>query len=291
MQIVYHMGAHCTDEGQLLRCLLANRTALAEEGIEIAEPSRYRPIIGETLNALRGAPAGEEVQQTMLDAILAQDAPKRVVLSHDAYLGIPARVLENGRFYPVAPSKTAALRNLFPSHDVFFAMGLRNPATFLPALFQKMGSVSVEDFAALIDPMSIRWSDMLRGIRAQNPGTPLLVWCNEDTPLLWHEIVRMVSGHPAGMALRGRDDYLGRIMTEEGMRRMADYMESHPPGSEAQRRRVVSAFLDKFARPDQIEMEIDMPGWTEDYVEELSERYEEDLFTIEKLPGVTLLTP
>lgn len=291
MQIVFHMGAHCTDEGQILRCLLANRAGLGEAGIEIAEPARYRPILGETLNALRGAPAGAEMQATMLDAILTLDAPRRVVLSHDAYLGIPQRVLENGRFYPVAPAKTAALRNLFPDHEVFFALALRNPATFLPALFQKMQAPSLDDFAALIDPMGIRWSDLLRAIRAQNPETPILVWCNEDTPLLWHEILRMVSGHPAGMELKERDAFLGRIMTEEGMRRMADYLASHPPASEAQRRRVVSAFLDKFARPDQIEMEIDMPGWTEDYVEELSERYEEDLFIIEKLPGVTLLAP
>ncbi len=39
MEIVYHLGAHCTDEDRLLRCLLKNRGILAQQGIIVPGPT------------------------------------------------------------------------------------------------------------------------------------------------------------------------------------------------------------------------------------------------------------
>jgi hypothetical protein len=57
----------------------------------------------------------------------------------------------------------------------------------------------------------------------------------------------------------------------------------------AQRRRVVSAFLDKFAIPDKIEIGIDLPGWTEDTIRMLTESYDADVARIRAMPGVTFI--
>ena len=59
----------------------------------------------------------------------------------------------------------------------------------------------------------------------------------------------------------------------------------------AQRRKVVSAFLDKFARPDRLEFSFDLPDWTEETVAALTRRYERDLVYIAGLPGVTVIAP
>lgn len=58
-----------------------------------------------------------------------------------------------------------------------------------------------------------------------------------------------------------------------------------------QRRKVVSAFLDKFALPDRIETEVAMPGWTEDLVAEMTALYEEDVHRIAQMENVTFLAP
>ena len=58
-----------------------------------------------------------------------------------------------------------------------------------------------------------------------------------------------------------------------------------------QKRRVIAAFLDKFALDEEIEEELDMPGWTEELVAELTEVYDEDVLAIQRIPGVTVLTP
>jgi hypothetical protein len=58
-----------------------------------------------------------------------------------------------------------------------------------------------------------------------------------------------------------------------------------------QRRRIVGAFLDRYALDDEIEEELDLPGWTPDLVEDMSATYEDDMAEITRIPGVTLLTP
>ena len=42
MRIVYHLGAHCTDDERLMRCLLKNRDVLSAQGIVVPGPSKYR---------------------------------------------------------------------------------------------------------------------------------------------------------------------------------------------------------------------------------------------------------
>jgi hypothetical protein len=56
-------------------------------------------------------------------------------------------------------------------------------------------------------------------------------------------------------------------------------------------RKIVSAFLDKFALPDRIATEVEMPGWTEATVAELTRLYEEDVYRITHMPGVDFITP
>ena len=61
--------------------------------------------------------------------------------------------------------------------------------------------------------------------------------------------------------------------------------------SEAQKRRVITAFLDKYALEEEIEEELDMPGWTEELVERMTALYDADVEIIRAMPGVTFITP
>ena len=65
----------------------------------------------------------------------------------------------------------------------------------------------------------------------------------------------------------------------------------HPPQTIAQRRKIVMAFLDKFAVEDQIEMEVPLPGWTEELIEEITQIYEADTAEIAQIEGVEFIAP
>jgi hypothetical protein len=70
---------------------------------------------------------------------------------------------------------------------------------------------------------------------------------------------------------------------------MRDYLARHPASSATQYKRVVSAFLDKFALDDKIEMTVDMPGWTDELVAGLTAAYDEDVARIANMDGIDFI--
>lgn len=301
MQVVFHIGAHSTDEDRLLKSLLKNKAELARQGIVVPGPSRYRQLVRETVQALKGAAASADVQELLLDATMEQDTPAqgaaeqpladRLVLSNEHFICVVPRIFENGRLYDQTEEKIAALSNLFPGCPVEFHLSVSNPATFIPTLLARKGDLTYETLLQGTDPMGLQWSGMVERIRTANPAAALTVWCNEDTPLIWSQLLREISGVEPVTRLVGSFDLLAEIMTPDGLKRFRAYLDSHPPQTEIQLRRIISAFLDKFAIEDQIELELDLPGWTDVFVDSLTELYEEDMFRIQRMPGVNFITP
>ena len=290
MRIVYHLGAHCTDEERLIRCLLKNRAVLADQGIVVPSPTRYRKLLRDTAMQLKGASASTETQAIVLEQIMDEPQAARLILSWDSFLSFPAWTLTQG-FYAMAGERIAAFTQIFPEIQAEFHLAIRNPATFLPALRDLMSAKGQSDILTGVDPLSLRWSDAVRQILATVPGAEVTVWCDEDTPLLWPEVLQVVSGHAADTVLEDTDELLAIIMTADGLTRMKAYCAAHPPASVSQRRRIITAFLEKFARPDQIEVDVTLPGWTEALVTRLTDLYHEDVARIAAMPGVRLLAP
>ena len=288
MRIVYHLGAHCTDEDRLVRCLLKNRAVLAEQGIIVPSPTRYRKLMRDTAVQLRGGTATVENQALILDQIMEEAEAERLILSWDSFLSFPAWVIR-GSLYAAAGERIRAFTRIFPDIDTEFHLAIRNPATFLPALQSKVLAKGHEDILRGIDPVELRWSTAIEEILARNPGVPMTIWCDEETPLIWPEVLQAVSGHAPGTDLVDNDEVLAMIMSDIGLARMRTYIAEHPPESVAQRRRVATAFLERFARADRVEVEVDMPGWTHEVVAEMTHRYLEDVEYIRQMPGVTLI--
>lgn len=290
MRIAYHLGVHCTDNDRLVSTLARNQAVLTHEGICVPPPARYRTLIRDTAISLKGRVATPETQALVLDQMLDDPDADRLVLSWDSFLALPLWALK-GAFYPNGGERMRAIVNIFPEAEAEFHLAIRNPATYLPEMLKKQRGKSYEEFMDGLHPQDLFWSPLIRDLRAHCPDVPLTVWCDEDTPLLWPEVLRHVAGLDEGVALEGGDEVLRLLMTEDGMTRMEGYLATHPTRSEAQWRRVASAFLDKFARPEALNLTVDLPGWTEDLIEALTHQYEQDVARIAQLPGVRLLMP
>lgn len=295
MRIVYHLGAHCTDDERLLRCLLKNRGLLARQSIVVPGPTRYRALLRDTAQALKGQPASPDTEALVLEQIMEEDQADRLILSSDNFLAFVPWALDGG-LYPAAGERTRAFARIFPQTEVEFHLAIRNPASFLPALFgrqqaMKGGKPGYEEFVQDVDIFALRWSEVVDDILAHNPGIPLTVWCDEDTPLIWPEVLQAVAGCAPDTVLEDADDLLTSLMPAEGIKRMQAYITTHPITSVEMRRRIVSAFLDKFALKDKITVEVEMPGWTEATVETLTATYEQDVARIAATPGVRFLAP
>jgi len=293
MQVILHAGAHCTDDGRLLKTLFKNRDAFQQSGIALPRPRHYRQLLNATVKALSKRAVGPDSRMAFLDAILDSDADDvdRLILQSENFFCVPKLGFHKGRIYPLAGSRLSYLTHLFPEDEVELFLAIRNPASHLPAMFAATPHTQFIEFMDGADPRDIYWSDLIKSIREEAPDVRITVWCNEDTPLIWGELVREMAGLAANEPIKGAHDLLSEIMSPEGMTRFESYLTSHPDMTEMQTRRVISAFLDKFALEDMLEEELDLPGWTDALVEELTDQYEEDIFKISRIPGVTLLSP
>lgn len=293
MHIALHAGAHCTDEGRLIKTLFKNRAGFAEQGIAMPRPRHYRQLLLQTIKAIAQRGAGPDSRMAFLDAILEVDPEQvdRVILNAENFFCVPKIAVKKSRLYPKAGSRVAHLKTLFPTDDVELFLAIRNPATHLPAMFAATPHTSFIDFLDGADPRDLSWVDLIEDIRAEAPSVRLTVWCNEDTPLIWGEIIREMAGLAPGDAIDGAFDLLAEIMSPDGMSRFESYLSTHPEMTEMQTRRVMSAFLDKFALDEMVEEELDLPGWTTQLVDQLTDQYEEDVYEIARLPGVNLIAP
>jgi hypothetical protein len=290
MQIIYHLGAHFTDEDRLLKCLAANRDTLSKRGILVPDPKIYRGLLRDYAVKLRGKAASEAQQEEILTQIMGDQHAERLIFSWDSFMALPPWVLKE-TLYPAAGERVRAFSQLFPDMETQFFLALRNPATFLNQLYRRNKPESYDAFLAGSDPYELRWSYVIARILDINPSAQLTVWCDEDTPLIWPEVLRAVADLPTDIALLGESDLLASLMSGEGHSRMQAYIETRPPASVEQRRKIVSAFLDKFALPERIDMTLEMPEWDQDMVNDLTEIYDEDVAKILAAGKVTFIQP
>lgn len=293
MRIALHAGAHCTDDDKLLKCLLRNADRFRENGVAVPGPGRYRALLSDTLHSLGDAMPSPEAREVLLDAILTDDSDQvsGMILSHENFFSPPRQTFVEGQYYHRAESRLRGMVNLFDGDEVELFLAVRNPASFLPALFATTPYESLGELLQGANPLHLRWAHLVDRIRKSLPDMPITVWCNEDSPLIWGEIVRSMAGLPSGARINGAFDMLSEIMQPEGMKRFRAYLGENPTINEEQKRRVMLAFLDKYAKDDELEEELDVPGWDEGYVETLTELYDDDLELISRIEGVTILEP
>lgn len=291
MQIVLHAGAHFTDEGKLLGSLAQNQELLAQHGIALPPPSTYRRQIRDTLGQMSNEAMATDYKGAIMSGMIGTTQPDRMILSNDNFFGVPRRAIRHNCLFPGAGDRLRGVSALLYGEEMEIFMAIRNPATFVPALVAASPNHTIEEVTDNCDPLALRWSELILRIRDAVPDMPVTVWCNEDTPIIWEEIMRDMTGFDPVTEVAGGTDLLRTIMSPEGMARLEAFLADHPGTTEIQKRRIYAAFLDKFGIEDEIEEELDLPGWTTAMVDQMTQSYDEDVYRIERIPGVTVLTP
>lgn len=291
MQVALHFGAPYTDETRLQLCLGKNRERLAEAGTVIPRPSSYRKSLRPVLHRFREGTGDDALREQFITDVAGPELPDRVVFSTDNFLGVPRMSVREDQFYPGYPNRIESFLRLFDGAQVELFFALCNPATYLQGLFKAHPGENISNLIEYSDPMNLRWSVFIAKIRELFPQLPITVWCNEDSPLIWQDLLRRIAGVEEDFALQGSFDFLKELMEPQGFKRFQQYLSQRPGMTPDQQKRVVAAFLEKFALEEALEEDIDYPGWTEMHVDTLSELYDEDVLTIENMPGVTFLSP
>lgn len=291
MKLSIHAGAHSTEDARLLKSLLKDAEPLWKSGTAVPGPAAYRTLLKDSFAQSDAGLSPDTGPDSFWQEVLGERQAGRVVFSNAHFFGSQRHATDGARLYPGAARRLLQLQAMFPEDTPELFLCLRNPAAFLPAVLQKAPAGRVRALVQDHNPLQLRWSDLLQEIRTSLPGLPITVWCFEDLPFIWEDLLQALTGMGSDFAFSGAADMARAIMSREGGNRLADYLQEAGALSAAQKRRVISTFLDKFAQDDALEEELDLPGWTDGLVERLTEVYEADLDVIAALPGVTLIEP
>ncbi len=289
--MLYHLGAPFTDENALTWSLRKEGGGLVERGFHVRRPASYRAHLERLLERLDGAPLMPADQERLIALMTRERPARRIFYASPHFLGRPAWIFQKGIFYPNAAAKARALANLFPEHESEFFIAISNPALFIARAFHAQKKKSWEKFLAGADPFSVRWSDVIARIRAACPEVALTVWCHEDAPVIWRDVLGAVTGLGPERDFAGALDMIAPIITARGAKILRAFLARHPGITPAQRRRLLYRILDSHVLEEATEEEIDLPGWTLEQVARMSEIYEEDTGRIAAMPGVRLILP
>jgi hypothetical protein len=290
MDIALHLGAHLTDEGRLLRCLVKNRDLLFANGIEVPGPGRYREALIRMSAAGLDGDLSSDAGQMLLDECLDSDETRRVVLSEANVMSWKSGAVRSGALYPQAGARMAGLRGAFGDHQVQLFMAIRNPASLLPALLPHV-KPQVAQALRSARPEGLRWGPTVVALRQFWPEAHLTIWCDEDTPFIWHRILQAVSGHDEVTQLSHTYDWFDQVMVDGGAHKLEAYLKATPPVDDTHRQRVISAFLDKYYDTEKVDVDVTIPEWDEDIIDTITELYEEDVDHLAASTDVTLIQP
>ena len=291
MQVALHFGAPYTDENKLQLCLGKNRNILADHGVLIPRPAQFRKQLRPLMSDVMNAADTSGLRRDFLNALVGDQMPDRLVLSIDTFLGFPRNSVRDNAFFPGPFNRLVSFLRLFEQDEVALFYGIRNPATFVQHLMTAHKGEDIGQLTGHSDPYALRWSEFFERVIEECPGTPITSWCNEDTPMIWDDILRAVTGVGPEVALVGVYDLLQDILTQEGFERLETYMKDRSNLTKDQRQRVIIAFIEKFADEEALEEELNVPGWTDELVDQLTDQYDDDVGRILDMPEIAFIEP
>lgn len=175
MEVILHIGAHCTDEDRIVSNLLRNSDLLAKHGSFAPSPFDYRNFLRQTLVNVARSGVTPEDRQNVLHEVVGERTPERLILSNQNFICQPQRIFEGGEFYRNAETRLRDMGDLFGDNKTQLFMSIRNPATFLSSVYSNIEGRTFEDFMGGVDPKGILWSDLIRRIRTAVPQLPITV--------------------------------------------------------------------------------------------------------------------
>ena len=291
MDIALHLGVHLTDDSQIRKCLEANRRILGAAGVLVPRPGRYVRLMRNTANEIAQGGESPGFDETLFQSVKAGETTQRIVLSAPGLMSKLPLTCDGQSFYPGTQGRMAAYRMLLAGHDTAIFLAIRNPASFVPALLRELKDFEQAEILQNLRPEDLRWSRLVEDIRSAWPEAPITLWCDEDTPFIWHRLLRLVSGHDPDTEFEDSFAWFDSVMKPGGSEKLATYLDATPPVDEAHRQQIISAFLDKYCDAAKLDVDVSAAGWDEAQVDALSELYENDIEQIRQMDGVRVIQP
>ncbi len=153
---------------------------------------------------------------------------------------------------------------------------------------QEMSRIVLSDNSYFGLPVWMLGGGQLFRNAARNISNLASLFYPEETPMIWPEVLGAVSGMPAEYPFLGANDVIGKVISAEGTARLEKYLAEHKFDAKHQAQ-VRATFLKYFCIEEALEEEIDLPGWSQALVDELTELYYDDFNRLHELKNVRII--
>lgn len=288
IKIALHIGANLTDEDRLLKTALKNISVLHAQSIAVPGPGRYRKYLRRAAARASQMVPDADTRATFIDQFLDDAQANKVLLSSHNLIAPWHQVFHREAFYADTEAHLTGMDRIFEPDEIEFFLELRNPATLIPDCFAQQAEYDYDGFMRGQNPLDARWSDVVAQITDNLPDAPLTVWCNEESPIIWADIIRAYTGLDGLKKVEGEWDPLYPLLTEEGQALLTDTLAAMTPDD---KHGALAEILQKHGVPSATEQEIDLPIWSQDTVDRITDAYYRDVDLIAQLPRVRFLMP
>lgn len=292
MRITLHIGAHYTGTTRLVNALKLNGRAFGRLNLLAPGPKSYRPKIAAFLQDLDGLPPIAKEEQALLADLLDGADPDHLMMVNESWAAPQGLMLQGDRLYDNIAASVLQITELFSRHEVRLSMAIRNPAFLLNAAWTSaQPPKTVKWFVKQGDPTTLSWVDPIERLQSALPDVPILMWCEEDVPLIWPRVIRAFAGVSPDAAIRGELAAVSDTLSDEGKKRFQAFVRIHDVKAPEKYERTVLAFLDKYAKDGVMRAECTVPGWDAHMVQRLSRNYESDITALARREGITFILP
>lgn len=179
-RVVLHLGAHKTASTHFNKLLRKNSALLDKHSVAVPKKDDVRRLI---TRRIFGQQVGDGESPAQVLAELSGGA-RTVFISDENILGTPRGLVQRGMMYPSAASNLRNTVTLLGDAPVEIWLAVREPGGFVTSSWgEAMRAHGYLDFSAYVgaDPMpSLRWTQLLRRLRAACPDLPLTIWSFEQ---------------------------------------------------------------------------------------------------------------
>lgn len=292
-EISFFLGGHRVGVSHVYDRLKKNKRLLKSNGIHVLDGDAARRAVSAAVTAFNNHKPIEQVKSDLLAAIEA-DNPKHksVVVICDGMSGQVQRPMAGNTFYPAAARRTEILTKILSPYNLKFFLGLRNPATFIPSAWgTALMNGSVIKFEDFIEPASIRdlrWAYTLERILPEAPKGSLHVWRIEDYADIWRDLIGAMTGLKITDDLTQNTKPLNTGLSFEGSMELYNILSSSPDIDDEERQQVAKDLLKSHPSSD---AHSDHLLWGTELVEDLTYRYNDDWYYIERMEDVVAISP
>ncbi|MGV6802716.1 MAG: hypothetical protein ACWA49_00820 [Ruegeria sp.] len=273
----------------MLKSLQTNAKILSEHGVSLLGPRRFRQVFKSPLNALSKGPVPASSIDNMRSLVPAESPNGRVVMTCADFVGERQSAIQDGQFYPEAGHRLAFLDEVYDANTVELYIGIRNPGSFIPKVLMSLPEPHRQDIIRTTDLSCLSWVTLVEDIRDLAPDVSVTLWANEDTPLIWGDVVRSLCAFEPDVPLVDEFSLLSSLVSDDGKQEISALTGQASSMDRPTLQDRLSEIFEEFALPEEIEEEMELPGWSLDIFDAFSELYAQDLARLKTMPGVRFL--